>query len=135
MTQPNDQLVSCRSPNNLYLIGLIINSHFVNNDQGLYINDIILFRTILDPPPSPLSSRHLLAKPPPPLDDIINVYQDYAIHDRAEIEQILENKSYQSILGDPKTVFEPYPNLKNSPLGPQKVKNDPKIKSKSNVRI
>ena len=24
---------------------------------------------------------------------------------------------------------------KNSPLGPQKVKNDPKIKSKSNVRI
>ena len=39
------------------------------------------------------------------------------------------------MLGDPKTVFEPYPNPKNSPLGPQKVKNDPKIKSKSNVRI
>ena len=57
------------------------------------------------------------------------------LHDRAEIEQNSENKSYQSILGDPKTVFEPYPNPKNSPLGPQKVKNDPKIKSKSNVRI
>ena len=36
---------------------------------------------------------------------------------------------------DPKTVFEPFPNLKNSPLGPQKVKNDPKIKSKVNVEI
>ena len=36
---------------------------------------------------------------------------------------------------DPKTVFEPYPNPKNSPLGPQKVKKDPKIKSKSKVRI
>ena len=35
----------------------------------------------------------------------------------------------------PKTVVEPYPNPKNSPLGPQKVKNDPKIKSKSNIRI
>ena len=28
-----------------------------------------------------------------------------------------------------------YPNPKNSPLGSKKVKNDPKIKSKSNVRI
>ena len=43
--------------------------------------------------------------------------------------------SYQSILADPKKVFEPYPKPKNSSLGPQKVKNDPKIKSKSNVRI
>ena len=34
-----------------------------------------------------------------------------------------------------KTVFEPYPNPKNSPLGPPKLKNDPKIKSKSNVRF
>ena len=57
------------------------------------------------------------------------------LHDRAEMEQNLENKSYQSILGDPKTVFEPYLNPKNSPLGHQNVKNDPKIKSKSNVRI
>ena len=30
---------------------------------------------------------------------------------------------------------EPYPNPKNSPLGSQKVKNDPKIESKLNVRI
>ena len=35
----------------------------------------------------------------------------------------------------PKTVVEPYPNPKNSPLGPQNVKNDPNIKSKSKVRI
>ena len=41
--------------------------------------------------------------------------------------------------GDPKTVFEPYPNPKNSPLGPPKSKkqplNDPKMESKSNVKI
>ena len=46
-----------------------------------------------------------------------------------------KNKSYQYILGEPKPVFEPYPNPKDRPLGLQKVKNDPKIKSKSNVRI
>ena len=57
------------------------------------------------------------------------------LRDRAEIEQNSENKSYKAILGDPKTVFEPYPNPKNIPLGPQKVKNDPKIKSKTNIRI
>ena len=71
-------------------------------------------------------------KPPPPPP---TTTRNSKLHDRAEIEQNSENKSYQSILGDPKTVFEPYPNPKNSPLGPQKVKNDPKIKSKSNVRI
>ena len=36
---------------------------------------------------------------------------------------------------DPKTVFWPYRNPKNSPLGPPKVKNDSKIKSKLNARI
>ena len=36
---------------------------------------------------------------------------------------------------DRRTVFEPYPNSKNSPLEPKRVKNDPKYKSKSNVRI
>ena len=50
-------------------------------------------------------------------------------HDIAEIEQYFENKSYRSILGDSKTVFEPYPDPKNSPLGPQKNKNDSKIES------
>ena len=30
---------------------------------------------------------------------------------------------------------EPYPNLKNSTLGPQKSKNEPEIKLKSKVRI
>ena len=55
------------------------------------------------------------------------------LHDRAEIEQNTESKRYQSILADPKTVFKPYPDPKNSPLGPKKLKNDPKIKSKSNV--
>ena len=34
-----------------------------------------------------------------------------------------------------KQLLKPTPNPKNSPLGPQKVKNDPKIESKSNVRI
>ena len=32
-------------------------------------------------------------------------------------------------------MFEPFPNLKNCPLEPQKVKNYPKTNSKSNVRI
>ena len=35
----------------------------------------------------------------------------------------------------PKKIFEPYPDPKNSPLWPDKFKNDPKIKSKSKVRI
>ena len=34
-----------------------------------------------------------------------------------------------------KTIFEPYPKPKNSQLGPQKLENDPKLKSNSNVRI
>ena len=36
---------------------------------------------------------------------------------------------------DPKTVFEPYPKPKNSTLGLQTIKNDPKIKLKPNIRI
>ena len=35
----------------------------------------------------------------------------------------------------PQNIFESYPNPKNSQLVAQKVKNDPKIRSKSNVRI
>ena len=35
----------------------------------------------------------------------------------------------------PKKDFEPYPNPKNSPLGPHKAKNDPKIRSTLKVRI
>ena len=35
----------------------------------------------------------------------------------------------------PKKFLNPTPTPKNSPFGPQKVKNDPKIKVKSNVRI
>ena len=34
-----------------------------------------------------------------------------------------------------KWVSDPFPNPKNRPLGPQKVKNDPRIKSKTNVII
>ena len=47
----------------------------------------------------------------------------------------MQNESWTTTWIDPKTVFEPYPKPKNSPLGPQKVKNNPKIKYKSNVRI
>ena len=36
---------------------------------------------------------------------------------------------------DPKTAVELEIEPKNNQLGPQKVKNDPKINSKSNVRI
>ena len=44
------------------------------------------------------------------------------------IEGNIENESCSTIWLDPKTVFKTYPNLKNSPLGPQKGKNDPTIK-------
>ena len=54
---------------------------------------------------------------------------------KVRIERNIENKSCSTIWVDPKTVVEPYPNPKNSPLGTQKVKNDSKIKSKSKVRI
>ena len=46
-----------------------------------------------------------------------------------------KNESCSTTWVDPKTVFEPFHSPKNSPLGPQKVKNDTKIKLKSNVRI
>ena len=36
---------------------------------------------------------------------------------------------------DPKTVFEPHIESNNIQLGSQKVKNNPKIKSKLNIRI
>ena len=35
----------------------------------------------------------------------------------------------------PQNSFEPHPDPKNRPLGSQKIKNNPKIKSESNVRI
>ena len=38
-------------------------------------------------------------------------------------------------MSSPKRVFELFLNPKNIPIGPQKVKNDPKIKSKLNIRI
>ena len=71
-----------------------------------------------------LRHRYNRWEPPPP------THTNSKLHDRAEIEQNSENKSHYSILGDPKTVFEPYPNPKNNPLVPQKVKNEPIFKSK-----
>ena len=47
----------------------------------------------------------------------------------------IENKNWSTTRVDPKTVFEPFPDPKMSQLGPQKVENDPKIESKSNVRV
>ena len=39
------------------------------------------------------------------------------------------------INSNPKTVFEPDPNPKNSSLGPKKAKNDPKIQLNLKVKI
>ena len=50
-------------------------------------------------------------------------------------QENIENKSLSTSWLDPKTVFEPYPDSKNSSLGPLKLENDPKTKSKSKVRI
>ena len=49
-------------------------------------------------------------------------------------ERIIESESCSTIWVDPKTVFEPNPDPKNSTLRPQKVKNVPKIKSKSKAK-
>ena len=57
------------------------------------------------------------------------------MYDSVLIEPFSENKSWESIRVDPKTAFEPYPNPKHSRLGPQKAKNDPKIRPTINVRI
>ena len=43
----------------------------------------------------------------------------------------MENECYSIIWVDHKTVFEPYTDPKNHSLEAQKVKKDPKIKSKS----
>ena len=51
------------------------------------------------------------------------------------IEGNIEHESSSTTLIDPKTVVVPYSNPKVRPLGPKKVKNDPKIKSKSKVWI
>ena len=54
---------------------------------------------------------------------------------KVSIEVTKENKSCSTTWVDPKRVFEPYPDPKDSPLGPQKVKDYAKIKSKIKVRI
>ena len=48
----------------------------------------------------------------------------------ARFEGNIENESCSTTWVYPKTVVETYPNHKNSPLGTQKVNNDPKIKQK-----
>ena len=35
----------------------------------------------------------------------------------------------------PQTVFEPYPDPENSPLGPQKVKKEPKLSQNKNSEL
>ena len=47
----------------------------------------------------------------------------------------IEKESCSTTLVDPKTVFEPHSEPKYSPLESQKVRNNPKIMSKSNDRI
>ena len=54
---------------------------------------------------------------------------------KSEVTKTIERKIFTNTWVDPKTVSEPYHDPKNSPLEPQKVKNDPKIKSKLKVRM
>ena len=58
-----------------------------------------------------------------------------ATEHRYLIEQYSKTKVPSIYYETLKQVFEPYPDPKNSPTCPQKVTNDPKIKSKSKVRI
>ena len=50
-------------------------------------------------------------------------------------EETIENERRSTKSVEPKTLFAPYPGRKNSPLGPQKVKNCHINKLKSKVRI
>ena len=68
------------------------------------------------------------------MDQILKFYEFWATLCRYRAISLYK-KEFSAIWGDSKKVFEPYPDPKNSPLGPQKVKNHPKIKSKSKVRI
>ena len=54
---------------------------------------------------------------------------------KVRIGGTIENISCSTTWVDPKTVFEPYPDPTNSPLGPKKVKNSSKMKTHSKVRI
>ena len=51
------------------------------------------------------------------------------------VEGTIENKKLITTWVDPKTDLKPYPDPKNSQLGPQTFKNDPKNKSKSKIQI
>ena len=51
------------------------------------------------------------------------------------MKELQEINFFLSKWVDPKTVFQLYNESKNNPLGPQKVKDNPKIKSKEKVRI
>ena len=51
----------------------------------------------------------------------------------SELSHTKKTKVFFYILWEPKAVYSSYPDPKYSLLGPQKVKNDPKINSKSKV--
>ena len=53
----------------------------------------------------------------------------------SKLKKNILNENCSTKWVDPKKLFELFLNPKNSPLGSQKVKKDPKIKSKPNVRI
>ena len=55
---------------------------------------------------------------------------NHKLHIKYKIFAVAARVELMAVTGeDPKKVVESYPNPKNSPLGPQKVQNDPKIKS------
>ena len=91
---------------NTFILSQSNNNHNLNNKTTKTVVGLRLSNRWEPPPPPTTNSK---------------------LHDRAEIEQNSEYKSYLSIWRDPKTVFEPYPDPKNCPLGPQKVKMTPKL--------
>ena len=63
----------------------------------------------------------------PPTTTTTHHHRNSKLYDRAGIELNSENKSYQSILGDPNTVFEPYPNPKIAHQSPKKSNMTPRF--------
>ena len=66
---------------------------------------------------TPKLSKHKISK----------LTQKLSQNKKISIKETKENKSCSTTLVHPKTVFGPYPNAKNSPLGPQKSKTTPKL--------
>ena len=67
-----------------------------------------------------------------PLATYFALQCDFTVSEAIVIAEQLNNQNCRRV--EIKTVFEPYPPLQNSQLGPKKEEKDPKTESKSKVK-